>query len=74
MAVRDSSPRRPFDPFSTVSRYDLVLAVIPVAFLLAMSATTFPSVSLYDGLVVASVLGGLATLDALLIHPPIDGD
>jgi hypothetical protein len=74
MAVRDSFPRRSSDPLSTVSRYDLVLAIIPVAFFLGMSATTFASVSFYDGLVVASILGGLATLDALLIHPPTDGN
>lgn len=51
-------------------RYDLVLAVIPLAFALALTADVALAVPTPAALAVASALGGLAVVDALFVHPP----
>ncbi len=53
-----------------VSRYDLVLVVIPLAFAAALVARGVFSVSLHASVLFASVVGGLAVADALFLHPP----
>lgn len=52
------------------SRYDLVLAVIPTAFVVALLVENLLSVSARVALVSASVVGALAVLDALFLNPP----
>ncbi|WP_276249993.1 hypothetical protein [Haloarcula rara] len=58
---------------TAVSRYDLVLAVIPLAFLLAAAASGVLGVSLSTALAVGSLLGIAVLADALFLHPPTGG-
>lgn len=53
-----------------IDRYDFVLALIPVAFAASLFADTVLSVPTPLALVVASLLGGLAVVDALFVNPP----
>lgn len=55
-----------------LSRYDLVLVAVPVAFLLAATAGTLASVPLRVALSFASLFGAALVADALFVHPPID--
>lgn len=52
------------------SRYDLVLAVIPAAFLVAVALGSTLSVSATTAVTAAAVLSGLAVMDALFFNPP----
>jgi choline-glycine betaine transporter len=52
------------------SRHDLVLAVIPAAFLVAAVLGTTLSVSATTAVTAAALLSGLAMLDALFFNPP----
>lgn len=54
----------------SVSRYDLVLAVIPTAFLTAILVANLLSISTETTLLAAAMVGALALLDALFINPP----
>lgn len=54
----------------SVSRYDLVLAVIPLAFLLSGLAGVALSVPPHLWLAGGSVVGALAVADALFRNPP----
>lgn len=58
--------------FGQLTRYDLVLAVIPVVFALAIVATTALSVPFLAALAVGAVLSSLVLADALFVNPPID--
>ncbi|WP_049929130.1 hypothetical protein [Halopiger goleimassiliensis] len=67
------------DPLETLvgvltaaDRYDLVLAVIPVAFAVALVATHAFGVAMRHAVTVASVVGVLAIADACYLHPPTD--
>ena len=60
--------------FESLSRHDLVLAVIPSAFLVAMLVGTLLGLSTEMVLVGAAMIGIAALLDALFLNPPIDGD
>lgn len=75
MSTRDS-PRHGIDRRTTAdqfaSRYDVVLAFIPVAFLLGFAASVFLSTSLQFGLVVASTVSVAAIVDSLFLNPPIE--
>lgn len=57
-------------PVRRASRYDLVLAVIPAAFLAAAGLGTASSVSVQTAVGAAAAVSGLAVLDALFINPP----
>lgn len=52
------------------SRYDLVLAVVPLAFLAALLLTALADVPLRVGLVGAGIVGALALVDGLFLNPP----
>lgn len=54
----------------SASRYDLVLAVIPVAFLAAFAVAHVGAAPFRSALVVASLVGALALVDALFLNPP----
>lgn len=58
------------DFLNSVSRYDLVLAVIPTAFITALVAANLLQLSTQTTLVAAAIVGALALLDALFINPP----
>ncbi|MFB6119288.1 hypothetical protein [Halosegnis sp.] len=61
---------RTVDGVTTVSRYDLVLAVVPVAFLLAVGGGLLSSVPLHAAMAVGSLVGAAAVADALFVTPP----
>lgn len=52
------------------TRYDLVLAAIPAAFLLAALFASTPAVPEPAAFGAASVVGVLAVVDALFLNPP----
>lgn len=56
-----------------LTRYDLLLAIIPAAFLLALVASTALSTPPRVALVVASAVGALAVVDGLFRNPPTVG-
>jgi len=55
------------------SRYDIVLAVIPAAFVVAVFVSVVFSVPLRAVLPAGSLVGGLALVDGLYRNPPTDG-
>lgn len=55
-----------------VTRYDLVLTVIPLVFAMAVIATTALSVPLLAALAVGAVLSSIVLADALFVNPPIE--
>ncbi len=79
MAVSDiSSPRHRQESnfwkqlLGQLSRYDLLLAAIPVLFALALGAHLFVAVSLHVAVGVSAAVSGLLVADALYFHPPTD--
>lgn len=74
MASNDDERNRPLTGGgAALSRYDLVLAVIPAAFLLAGIASQVLSVAPRATLVGATLVGALALLDGLFVNPPRSG-
>lgn len=55
------------------SRYDLLLLVIPAAFLLALAGSTLSSLPLSALMGAASLVGALAVIDGLFVNPPGHG-
>lgn len=78
MAVRQDSDRyrlptalaRVAEPLRGASRYDLVLAVIPLAFLFGAVTHAVSRVPLRVALVLAAVVCVVALADALFLNPP----
>ncbi|MHC3436706.1 hypothetical protein ACYJ1Y_01085 [Natrialbaceae archaeon A-gly3] len=62
------------DVLTAATRYDLLLAVVPVAFAVALVVAYVAGVALYWALVPAAVVGILAVVDAVYLHPPVDQD
>jgi len=58
---------------STPSRYDLVLAVIPAAFAIALLVNAVFSVPLRATLPASSIVSALALADGLYFNPPTEG-
>lgn len=59
---------------SELERYDLVLAVIPSAFIIALFVGQLLSLPVRVSTLVAAVVAGLAVYDALFVHPPTGSD
>jgi hypothetical protein len=55
-----------------VSRYDLVLAAIPLIFALALSVYALTSISLKTALAGGAILSGVCFVDAVYLNPPVD--
>lgn len=53
-----------------VSRYDLLLGMIPGVYLLGFVAQAALSISLPAMLVLASLVAATGVFDALVLHPP----
>lgn len=71
MSTSTTDSRSPKSRTETaLSRYDLVLLVIPVAFLAGLLATRFLSVPLPTAMAAASTVGVLAVADGLFVNPP----
>lgn len=56
--------------WSGPSRYDLVLAAVPLAFVTAVLLAALTDVPMRVGLVGAGIVGSLALLDGLFLNPP----
>lgn len=54
-----------------VSRYDLILGMIPGVYVMGLAAQAMLSVSLPVVLVLASVVAVTGLIDALVVHPPV---
>ncbi|MBX0294819.1 hypothetical protein [Haloarcula nitratireducens] len=68
--TRDPGEQHRDRPTPSVTRYDLVLALVPTAFLLAAVATEAVGASLHIAFVAGSLLSAAAVTDALFLHPP----
>ncbi|MFC4436216.1 MULTISPECIES: hypothetical protein [Natrialbaceae] len=70
------SGRDPFDALVDVlaaaNRYDLVLGIIPIAFLGALVVANALGVSVLHALSVAAVVGFAVIVDACYVNPPVD--
>lgn len=55
---------------TAVSRYDLLLAVIPAAFVLAAVLGALATTATRDAVLVAALVGVAAMVDALFLNPP----
>lgn len=55
---------------STTSRWDLLLAIIPLAFAGAATASTALGIPLEAGMLAASAIGLFTLVDALFLRPP----
>lgn len=58
---------------SSIDRYDLLLAVIPLAFALAVAVAEAAGIPLEAAMLGASVVGFLTLVDALFLRPPSSG-
>ncbi len=59
------------DGLGSLSRYDVVLALIPLGFALALAAHLAFGLSLHQAVAAGAVLGAMALTDALFLNPPI---
>ncbi|MGB9931342.1 hypothetical protein [Haloarcula amylolytica] len=60
-------------PRQSPTRHDLVLAVIPAVFALTLVAAVVLGLSIQAAIAGASLVGAVAVIDALFIHPPTRG-
>ncbi len=58
--------------FDRLSRYDLLLIAIPMAFALAIGVYLFTGVPQQAAIGVGALLSGVVLIDALYLNPPID--
>ncbi|MBV0924778.1 hypothetical protein KTS45_11265 [Halomicroarcula limicola] len=70
--TRDPDEQRRDRPTPSVTRYDLVLALIPTAFLLAAVAAVAIGVPLPLAFAAGSLLSVAAVTDVLFLHPPTE--
>ncbi|MEM4780572.1 MAG: hypothetical protein QXG03_03275 [Halalkalicoccus sp.] len=63
---------RPDERTVAVSRYDLLLGIVPAAFVLAVLASATLAISVHAALVFASLVGALAIADAIALNPPVE--
>jgi hypothetical protein len=60
-------------PRRRLTRHDLVLAVIPAVFVLTLVAAVVLDLSLQAAIAGGSLVGAVAVVDALFVHPPTSG-
>lgn len=68
--IRTTTTHRTGD--RTLSRYDVLLLVIPAAFILALLAAQVSPLGVSPLMAAASLVGALAMADALFINPPLE--
>ena len=61
----------PLDGLGSLSRYDVLLAVLPLGFALALLAQVVFDLSLHQAVAAGAVLGSIVLTDALFLNPPI---
>jgi len=62
----------PLDGLGSLSRYDVLLAVLPLGFALALLAQVVLDLSLHQAVAGGAVLGSVILTDALFLNPPIE--
>lgn len=62
--------RRRLSRIARLSRYDLLLAVVPAAFLVGLLAATLADVPFRVAMSSAAAVGALALVDGLFLNPP----
>jgi hypothetical protein len=71
-----SDPDRPFslplDGLGSLSRYDVLLAVLPLGFALALLGQVVLDLSLHQAVAAGAVLGSVVLADALFLNPPTE--
>ena len=60
------------DRVSSLSRYDLVLAAIPLVFAVGLTVHTLGALSLQLAVSVGAVTSTLLLVDAIYLNPPVD--
>ncbi|MFB6171745.1 MAG: hypothetical protein ABEJ23_04375 [Haloarculaceae archaeon] len=68
----DTVLRTVLDRLSALSRYDLLLAVVPIAFLCSLAVGQLLSLPPRHALASGAVVGALALVDGLFLNPPRD--
>ena len=67
--------RNPFDALvdvlAAVNRYDLVLGIIPIAFVVALFAASVLGLPITHTLPIAAIIGVITIVDACYLHPPV---
>ena len=69
----DLTPNRPRVPLPRASRYDVILAVIPAAFLITLASTALLPIQPRQAVLTAGLVGALAIADGLSRNPPRTG-
>jgi len=69
----DEQHRDNVSPPASVSRYDVVLALLPLAVLLPAVASGLFGVTLHTALAGGSLFGVAVLVDALFLNPPTKG-
>ncbi|TYL39807.1 hypothetical protein CV102_05855 [Natronococcus pandeyae] len=73
--ARKRSGRDPFDALvdvlAAVNRYDFVLGIIPIAFVVALSAASVLSLPIMHALLIAAIIGVITIVDACYLNPPV---
>ena len=59
------------DVLAAVNRYDLVLGIIPIAFVVALSAASVLSLPITHTLLIAAIIGVITIVDACYLNPPV---
>ena len=54
------------------SRYDFVLAIIPLALVVAAVAGAVGPLAFHDAILAGAAVGAVAVVDALFVNPPRD--
>jgi hypothetical protein len=60
------------EDLTAVSRYDLVLGVIPITFVVSIVVSAATGLSVVYALAPAALVGILVIVDACYLNPPID--
>ncbi|ELY53721.1 hypothetical protein C492_17223 [Natronococcus jeotgali DSM 18795] len=71
---RSNPSELPLGALTAVTRYDLALGLIPLAFAGSAIASAATEPGLEQSLVPAALVGILAIVDACSLNPPIDAD
>ncbi len=54
----------------TISRYDVVLGIIPIVFMVSLLMASIGSLTVEEAIAGSSIIAVLALIDALFLNPP----
>lgn len=67
-----TTSRRTLDRLLSLSRYDAVLAAIPLVFALALAVHALAGLSLHLAIAAGAVTSTVLLVDAIYLNPPVD--